>query len=162
MPPIQRLYQSPANSGGNDGALPTVYDPSWQSYTNLTPAQVEAFQGFPQAIQDYSSYSRWIKEISDLTLPNGIKLAMDSESQRKIAGLKQAFDSGALTGTVPFVAKDGVHQLAAADVTALFQACVARVQATYAAHANVINGTNANPRTITSRAQVDAAFAAIS
>ena len=45
-PPL--LYQSPPGSGGNDGALPTAYDPKWQFWTNLTPAQIEKFQSFPE------------------------------------------------------------------------------------------------------------------
>jgi hypothetical protein len=45
-PPL--LYESPAGSKGNDGALPSEYDTKWQLWTNLTKEQVEKFQSFPQ------------------------------------------------------------------------------------------------------------------
>jgi hypothetical protein len=45
-PPL--LYESPANSKSNDGALPTEYDPKWQLWTNLTREQIEKFQSFPE------------------------------------------------------------------------------------------------------------------
>lgn len=155
MPPrsFERLYTGPS--------IPVVYDPTWQGFTNLTQAQIAAFQSFPEAIKDYARYLRWTKEISELTLPNGMVLLMDDISQRKIAGLKQAFDNGALTGTIPFVAFNGVYQVTAADVTNIFNACVARVQATYAALAFVIAQIAATPQGITTRSQVDDLFGKI-
>jgi len=152
MPPsYQKTYTGPAT--------PVTYDPAWQTYTNLSPTQIAIFQAFPQDLVKYARNKRWQVEISNLTLPNGIQLDMSDTSQRKIAGLKQAFDNGALTGTVPFVAMDGVHQVDAAAVTAVYDACVARVQGTYTVLATLLAGINATPQTITTRAQVDAAFA---
>lgn len=42
------LFQSPANSGANDGAMPLAYDINWQRYTNLTADQIQWFQAQPE------------------------------------------------------------------------------------------------------------------
>src|SRR5690242_10426132 len=108
---------------GLNGALPTVYDPNWQRYTDLSPAQIAAFQAFPQDLAKYIALRRWQTEICSalpatgkpnyITLPNdgsavaGIQLVTDADSQRKIAALKQALDNGAVTEPVLFVARNG-------------------------------------------------------
>jgi hypothetical protein len=46
--PPPKLYESPAGSKSNDGALPTEYDPKWQLWINLTREQIEKFQSFPE------------------------------------------------------------------------------------------------------------------
>lgn len=39
----------PANtSSGLNGAMPQVYDPDWQRYTDLSPTQVEWFRAQPE------------------------------------------------------------------------------------------------------------------
>jgi hypothetical protein len=48
QPPPVTKFESPIGSGGNDGATPTAYDPLWQYFTNLTPAQIAAFQAMPE------------------------------------------------------------------------------------------------------------------
>ncbi len=40
-----KLIPAPLYAGP---AVPTAYDPKWQSLTNLTKAQIEAFQSFPE------------------------------------------------------------------------------------------------------------------
>jgi hypothetical protein len=144
-------------------AVPTSYDPSWQLFVNLTPAQIAAFQAFPQDLTKYVGIRRWQTEIAGITLPTGVRLATDQTSQSKIAALKQAIDNGTVnsTGVFPFLALDGVHQLSAADITVLYGFVVRYVQATYVVAASLLAGVNAIPQTITTRAQVDAAFAAI-
>ena len=62
-------YQSPPGSGGNDGALPTTYDPAWQTYTNLTQAQIAAFAHFPQDLLIYAHQRRWEAQITILQPP---------------------------------------------------------------------------------------------
>lgn len=61
-PSLANPYQSPPGSGSNDGALPTTYDAGWQKFTNLTSAQVEAFQSFPQWLQFYAKQKAWEME----------------------------------------------------------------------------------------------------
>jgi hypothetical protein len=52
LPPVSpqapTFFQSPPGSGGNDGAMPLAYEPLWQYFTNLTPAQIAAFQAMPE------------------------------------------------------------------------------------------------------------------
>jgi hypothetical protein len=172
--------QTPSNL--SSGQIPTTYDPNWAFYNDpkLTPAQIAAFQAFPQDLTKYTGTRRWQKEIcstvpgvsyltaSFITIPSsasadiaGLQITTDLVSQQKIAAVKQAFDNGTLTGTMPFLAVNGVRNLSAADITALYGYVVRYVQATYVTAATLLAGINASPQTITTRAQVDAAFAAI-
>lgn len=144
-------------------SVPTTYDPQWIFFTNLTPTQVLAFQAFPQELAKYVGTKRWLTEIAAITLPSGINIDMNALSQQKIAALKQAIDNGTIVvpvGGFPFIALDGVHMLSAADITNLYTSVVHAVQATYSVAADLIAQINAT--TITTRAQIDAAFAAIS
>jgi hypothetical protein len=165
-----------------NGALPTQYDPGWQSYTDLSVEQIAAFQAFPQDLTKYIGIRRWQTEINAwpagskpayITLPtvaanptiSGMQLATDALSQQRIAALKQAIDNGAVAPSaiqrVPFLAVNGVYQLTASDVTALYSYVVRYVQATYSVAATLLAQVNATPQTLTTRAPVDAAFAAI-
>jgi hypothetical protein len=155
------LYQSPPGSGTNNGALPTTYDPTWQNYINLTPAQVVAFQSFPQDLLRYLQTRRWLAEISGITI-NNIPLTTQYTDQAKIAQLKQAFDNGAITGPVSFFdAQNNIRQVNATAATVIYNAMVTFVQSVYTTAATLQNGINATPPTITTRAQIDAAIAAI-
>lgn len=160
MPPsYQKNYTGPA--------IPTTYDLAWQTYTNLNDAQKAWFGSQPPFLTKCVGQARWQKEIAQLTIVstntvvNGMVLDMSADSQRKIAGLKQAVDNGALTGSIPFIAVNGIFTLAGADVSALYQACVARVQATYTVAATLLGGINASPPTVTTKAQIDTAMAAV-
>lgn len=48
------LYQSPPNSGSNDGAIPQAYDTAWPTYINLTSAQRSAFMAMPADLLRYA------------------------------------------------------------------------------------------------------------
>lgn len=111
--PVPPKFQSPLGSNNNDGALPTAYDPNWPTYVNLTPAQIVAFQKFPQDLLRYAAQRRWE--------------AMIIETDPK------------LMTAIPTLAN-----------------IVANL---FAAHDRVISSINSN--TITSRSQIDAAFASI-
>lgn len=157
--PLSRLYESPANSGGNDGALPSVYDPTWQSYTNLTPSQILAFQAFPQDLVFYVRSRRWMAERSGVTVAS-VPLTTSEGDQAKVAQLKQAFDTGAVVGTVDFFDANGtVHAVDAAAATAIYRGVVSFVQQTYSTAANLVAGINS--KSIATRKQIDAAYAAI-
>ena len=146
-----RLYIGPV--------VPMAYDPTWQTYTNLTPAQIAAFQSFPEDLLIYANTRRWMAEISGITV-GGVPLTTQDRDQSKIAQLKQAFDNGTLTNPVPFSDASGATQTVdAAAATALYTAVVRFVEATYTALATLKVGI-ANA-TITSRKQIDAAYAAI-
>lgn len=152
----QKFYQSPPGSNGNDGALPTTWDADWQVFTNLTTPQIAAFQGMPQDLLFYAAHRRWVKEISGTTV-KGIPVGTQDRDQAKISQLKQAFDAGALSGVVAFNDAAGKTQMLDADgVTALYYAIISFVQKTYSAFASLKSGIAA--KTISSRAQVDAAY----
>jgi hypothetical protein len=172
----QFLYQSPPNSGRNDGALPLVYDPGWNDWSNLTPQQTAAFQAFPQDLFFYIGVQRWQWETrgrntpgpptSYITIPAdgsaiaGIQLTMDDRSQNKISGLRQNIDNGVImVFPFPFIALNGVFMLSAADCRALHAYCVRYVQSTYAIAASLIAQVQGG--TLKTRAPIDAAFAAI-
>ena len=153
------FYESPAGSGKNDGHLPTVYVQGWNKFDNLTPAQVVAFQSFPPDLIDYAGQRRWLAEISGVTVA-GVPLTTNDRDQAKIGQLKQAFDNGALTGTVAFSDAAGNTQTVdATAATAIYRGVVTFVQSTYSTYAQVKAGVSSS--TITTRKQIDAAYALI-
>jgi hypothetical protein len=164
-----------------NGAIPTVYDPKWPSYIDLSPAQIAAFQAFPQDLTNYVGNLRWWWEISSvpsdgsagttpyITIPaghgtiSGMQVMTDDRSKQLLAGLKQALDAGVLTvppGGFPFITGNGVYMLSAQDVTNLSGFVARWVQASFMTAATLLAGINAIPQTITTRAQVVAAFKA--
>ncbi len=55
IPPGYKPYpQKPTIYTGPD--VPTAYNPNWQYFTNLTPAQIAAFQAFPEWGQKVIDY----------------------------------------------------------------------------------------------------------
>jgi hypothetical protein len=174
MPPFVKI-------SGLNGAIPTTYDPAWQTYTDLSPAQIEAFKSFPQDLAKYIGVRRWNWElclvsaagpsVPYITLPSsagttiaGMQLLTDAESQRKIAALKQAIDSGVLVDQgqgFPFLAVNGVYMVSAADITSIYGYVVRWVQQTYSIAAQLLAQVSATPQQISSRSAVDSAFAAV-
>lgn len=150
-----KLYQSPPNSGSNDGAAPQNYDPLWQAFVNLTPSQILAFQSFPQDLIKYTSIRRWQAELSGVTV-GGIPLTTDSESQSKISQLKQAFDTGAISQVSFKDATGNFHSVDLAAATAVYTGVVQFIQALRDAEATIVTGINGS--TITTRKQIDAAI----
>lgn len=167
MPPLGRNYQSPPGSNSNDGATPTVYDPSWQTYTNLTPNQTAWFSSQPQFLIFYAQNKRWQKEVASgplsVTLSSAtVVVNTDVPGQAYIAHLKQMLDNGTYaTATIPFVDSNGVtHTISVVDVKTLFTAVhVNRVQGSWVALKSAIDQINAG--TITSTTQVDAIINAV-
>lgn len=157
----KRLYQSPPGSKGNDGALPTSYDSTWQTYTNLTPAQVQWFYSQPQFLSGkYLPTRRWHAEISGTTVTiNGatVSLGTQDRDQNRISTLKQDLASGVLTTTTFRDLAGNWHQVDAA-ATAAIHATVAQFrEQTYQLAAQLDAGIKAG--TITSPQQIDAAYA---
>lgn len=153
MPPSNVLYTGPV--------VPTVWDPGWRRFTNLTAAQILVFQGFQQDLLLYAAQRRWLAEISGVNVA-GIPLNTQDRDQSKIGQLKQAFDNGTLPNATPvnfFDATGAVHAVDAVAATAIYQGIVDFVQNTYAVAANMVAGINIG--SITTRKEIDAAYAAI-
>ena len=49
-------------------AVPISYDAAWQTYTNLTKAQIASFQAFPQDLTKYLAHRRWQATVKVITL----------------------------------------------------------------------------------------------
>ncbi len=50
MPIKERLFPTRIKTIRSNlkGAIPKQYDPAWQTYTDLSPEQIAAFQAFPE------------------------------------------------------------------------------------------------------------------
>lgn len=104
----------------------------------------------------YAADVRWRKETSGI-LVGGLLVATDDRSKQMIMGARIAAeaDSGF---TTPWVGSDGsINTLNAAQVIAISNAVLAHVQTCFATFAAV--SSEIADETITTRAQVDAAFA---
>lgn len=169
MANFQRAYGGPA--------IPTTWDPSWNSFTNLTPAQIAAFQAFPQDLTLYTSSQRWQFEnrmfaANRVPLPNnyvtigGVPVYPSADNIGKITAMAldaqmNAADSYTFTVSAPppTVGLATVYTLTAAQAIALFSGVRAYVQQCRDIEGQLVNGINGG--TITSRAQIDAAFAGL-
>lgn len=168
MPPPQRLYESPPGSGSNDGALPTSYDPTWPSYTNLTPQQILAFQTFPQDLVKYALLRRWLAEITTMPVTmtvqgasRTLQIDMSDRGQARIDKLARKWGSNA-TATTAFVDTTGtIFNLSAANLMTIDNAVTALVEQLHTELATLMSGINVVPPTVTTRKAIDAAYAAI-
>jgi hypothetical protein len=157
------IYESPPGSRSNDGALPTVYDPGWQVFNNLTPQQITAFQSFPQDLTAYASTKRWHKEIANNTAGfitvNNIPVDMSESNRALLLGLARAADRNINGGTFSFTDNGVGITLTAAQGISLVDAVMSYIQTCRTTEKTMLDGINA--KTITTRAQIDTAFAAI-
>lgn len=62
--PVKRI-------SGLNGAIPTVWDAGWQLYTDLSPAQIAAFQAMPQWTAFAASFNSW-QRAPGLTAPPSV------------------------------------------------------------------------------------------
>lgn len=158
-----RLYTGPT--------VPTAYDPTWQTYTNLTQAQKVAFQSFPQALQIYALIRRGLAESSTLPAsialtsgaqPIAVTLTASANDKADLLGLVSDYNSGLLTGTMSFVdASNTVRTIDSTGATALYAAVSGFVKALWQAATTLMAGINASPPTVTTRAAIDAVYAPI-
>ena len=147
---------------GLNGAIPTVYDPDWGTYTDLSPAQIAAFQAFPQDLMDYASVQRWQAEFSGTAVTYNsvlIPLTTDDRSKALVIGMRQAVDDALVTSVSFIDASGNSHTLDVNGVKAVHGAIMTFVQTLFAAQVGVnaaITGA-----TITKRSQIDAIYASI-
>lgn len=81
---------------------------------------------------------RWEIETGGITLPGPVVVATDTVAQGKIDAALSAFERGVIPGTIAFKAADGFVDVGEAQLTGIYQAVVAHVQACYAAEALVV------------------------
>ena len=127
------------------------------------PATVDDLLGRAAPAPDLLAYAkarRYQTETGGVTI-NGVPFATDDRSKLLLTGARSAAQADA-TFKTPWVAADGsTHQLAAADVIAVSNAVLAHVNACFTAFATLAAGLAATPPTVTTMAQVDAAFAGV-
>jgi hypothetical protein len=149
-------------------SIPTVYDPNWGGFDNLTPSQILWFESQPQDLIKYTNVRRSAAEQSGTSVtftPTGaqapvtIPLNMQGDSKVNAIGMRQGVHDGLLT-QISFIDNAGnVQTVDVAGAKAVHQAMFGFVAALNNAAATLINGVNA--KTVTSRTQIDTAFAAI-
>ena len=106
----------------------------------------------------YAAAVRYAKEIGGTTV-NGMRVATDDRAKTMLIGTRIAAEADPKF-TTPWVGSDGVPvTLTAEQVIGLSDAVLAHVQACFVAYGVVAAGIAATPATVTSQAQVDAAFA---
>jgi hypothetical protein len=160
MPPPPKLYTGPT--------VPIAYDPAWQTYTNLTPAQIAAFQAFPQDLLKYASSRRWLAETSVLPVtvtllgvPTVLQIDTSDRGQARIDKLSRKWAANA-TATTTFVDATGTpYALNAAAIIAIDNAVTNLIEVLFTAYGQLMAGINAATPTITKRSQIDAAYATI-
>ena len=105
----------------------------------------------------YAAAKRYWAETAGKTLTGGVVVGTDDVAQRKIAGVRHAFDNGTLASMdkVAFKAKSGWVDMGKTDIEAVHTAVVRHVQACYAKEKEVAAAITAG--TITSTAEIDAA-----
>jgi hypothetical protein len=115
---------------------PTKYDLRWETLGGLTPVDVAWFESQPEDLRRYSHLAYMRKQNAPMKLASGtsVKFPMMVD---QLAGLSPA------------------------DLPAAAAAAKARTQESHAALAKALAGINATPPTVTTRAQIDSAFATI-
>ncbi|ACL57411.1 DUF4376 domain-containing protein [Methylobacterium nodulans] len=106
----------------------------------------------------HAAAQRYIAETRGITV-DGVAVASDRTSQAMLtAAVAYLQSSGA--PSVAFKGLGGFVMLTAAQVTAIALAVGAHVQSCFATEAALVAGIRAEPPTVTTLAQIDAAFAA--
>ncbi|MDQ2083092.1 DUF4376 domain-containing protein [Xanthobacteraceae bacterium Astr-EGSB] len=106
----------------------------------------------------YAAATRWRRETGGVTIA-GVTVATDRESQAMLSGAHAYVQANPAAATIRWKSEDGFVALDAPQITALALAVGAHVQACFTAEADIAAGIESG--TITTRAEIDAAFAAI-
>jgi hypothetical protein len=164
--PPDRYYQSPPNSGANDGATPTVYESNWWRYVNLTPNQSAWFASQPPYLVFYAAQIRSQKELGSLgpqITVGGIPIPTHTSA---VTYFNQLGINGILGATGPsatysFVINGVSYTLGLPQIKTLYSGLAKFINNCHTVEAQMVTNANATPPTITSTSQIDAAFAAI-
>ena len=113
----------------------------------------------PDGLRIYAKAKRDEAESAGVTV-NGVAVASDPESQSRVSN---AYSGMGVTGaeSIRFKASGGFITLTLDQVKAIGSALFAHTQACFDAEGEVSAGIDATPPTITTLAQVDAAFGAV-
>lgn len=153
----------PQRLSGLNGALPTKYDPLYRTYSDISAAQIAVFEAFPQDLIKYAGTRRWQKEIAGIMV-NGMAVSTAEADRSLLNGLAITAQRSPPDKTFSFTDNGVAYTLTSAQALALFDAVSGYIQACRSAEATLIAAINPTPPvqpTVTSRAQIDAAFAAI-
>ena len=107
----------------------------------------------------YAAAARYNTEVRGFTTPNGKHITSDATSQTKIAGIKNGYSLGVLTKPVRYKAINGWYTVDEDEINDIYDSVVYHVQACYKKESDVVAGINNG--TITTRQQIDNAFATI-
>ena len=134
------------------GPVPAPGDPDTRLYAApILTAKVD--------LVAYAATARYYKQIAGINYMNAAVDTHPAEVQNVASVLAGATASNA--SSVTYKASSGFITLTVAQLSAMLAAMNAHVQACYVAEQQVDNGINANPATVGTAAQIDAAFAAI-
>lgn len=82
-----------------NGALPTAYDPNWRTYQGgLTPAQVAAFQAFPQDLARFALQCHALN-LQNVAGSNGVTAAGASAYIASVTAAAQSVLAGIVAAT---------------------------------------------------------------
>ncbi len=108
----------------------------------------------------YAASARYVKETGGITV-DGVSVATDDRSKIMVMGARIAAEADA-NFTTPFVQSNGASiTLTAAQVIAVSNALLEHVQVCFVTFNTVVAEVTASPPTITTTAEIDAAFAAV-
>jgi hypothetical protein len=108
----------------------------------------------------YSGQQRWTIAQGGITV-NGVPMGTDDATRQTLTSAVVLAQTDS-TITVDWKLQDGSFvQLTAAQIIGLGKAVAGFVQACFSAESTLATGINATPPTITTKAQIDAAYAAI-
>lgn len=156
VPLADATYQAWLGGGFNPSVIVSE-DELIEVLGRLAPG---VFPTFPAGLSAYAANARYNKETGGITV-SGIAVPTDRQTQAQLTG---AFNYVGVTpsATIQWKLADGAFvALDAAQITAIATAVAVHVQACFAAEATLYVGIAASPPTITTFAQIDAAFAAI-
>jgi hypothetical protein len=91
QPQAPKLYTGPP--------VPTAYDPQWRTYTNLTPAQIDAFKSMPETLMQVA---RDLRHAAILGAQPKITPDMT------LAQVQAAFDTAKAVVAAPFATEQSV------------------------------------------------------
>jgi hypothetical protein len=111
----------------------------------------------PGMLETYCISKRWQKEQAGITLTSGMPIKTDDRSQAKITGAYAAAQAMPTVTTMWQAADGSVHALDATQIIAMNEELLIHIDDCFAISAQVLTDIAAG--TITTREQIDAAFA---